>query len=66
MFFLVCLAPFEFDVYVGLAICFVHKSTVVYNGVVSEEPTLAAVPWQEGPGLQSSHSISDSRLKGEA
>lgn len=59
------LAPCGFDVCVHLTICFVPMSTVVYNGVVSEEPTLASVPWQEGHGLQSSHPTYDSRLKGE-
>lgn len=51
MSFLICLRTCGFAVCVGLAICFVHVSTVVYNGVVSEEPTLASVSQQEGHGL---------------
>lgn len=37
--FLFCLSPCELDVYMGLALCFVPESTVVYNGFVSEELT---------------------------
>lgn len=40
--------------------CFVPVSTVVYNGGVSEEPTLA----RKGAGYRV-HTPHDSRLKGE-